>query len=373
MADLSSLDSLDLHPRTLQRNIFSGLCCASDQEISDGLSFYPGAHGLCRLFSSISGVPVHRVAGIYAALSPMNGWLSNVSNVLDILRLGEKATVNTTKINKSKALRMLQGEEPETVLGGRKVSSFYRGIAHPDQLDHIPVDRHLLNLALGIKETENIRLRSIASSTDIYERVYQAYLRLGQRERLGNRLASIAWFVQRRIGREQVPMYSPLAPVCCNSPMWSQGKRWLKCPVCKSMKLRSTTERRFTASISPEYDIALPDKVKFWPSKKGRVLLRGKELNPNWLNSAGWQYLARYVVQSETNEKLRKDEHVHHSDGRQINCKRDNLEVWLEERHGQYHGKRQLLYMLRDQLGRWARSEVPKFDVQLAEIGEVPF
>ena len=73
-------------PRTLRSNIWRGVLSASEQEIRDGMDFYLGAHGLCRMFARIFSVSVSCVAGIYAALSPMNGWDTNVANVLDVLR-----------------------------------------------------------------------------------------------------------------------------------------------------------------------------------------------------------------------------------------------------------------------------------------------
>lgn len=44
---------MKINQSILRRNIWRGVLCATDQEIHEGLSFYPGAHGLCRLFASI--------------------------------------------------------------------------------------------------------------------------------------------------------------------------------------------------------------------------------------------------------------------------------------------------------------------------------
>jgi hypothetical protein len=154
---------LDLHPRTLRRNIWKLLLSATEQEIRDGLAFYPGAHGLCRLFALANGVSVRQVAGIYAALSPMNTWDTNVSNVLDVLRHVEalrKAVplcgpstdslrVNTPHVNKDKALAIALGADPLSILKGRKVTAFFKAIADPEDMQHVPVDRHMLRLALG--------------------------------------------------------------------------------------------------------------------------------------------------------------------------------------------------------------------------------
>lgn len=231
--------SIDLHPRTLRRNIWSGLISATDQEIKDGMDFYPGAYGLCKLFSSVFQVSIERVAGIYAALSPMNGWDTNVANIMDVLRyrkilLDERLSsevlsciplpqVNTPHPNRDKALLIACGKDPLSVLSGKKVRAFYSAIADPSDLSSIPVDRHLICLALGSKLDKDALSRA-ASSPALYAKVEAAYADLGRREGLGNRLASISWFVQRRISPGQHPMPHPDSPFCCGVAMWSYGR-----------------------------------------------------------------------------------------------------------------------------------------------------
>jgi len=212
---------LDLSPHTLRHNIWRACLSASHQEIHDGMSFYPGAHYICMLYSRIFRVSVDQVAGIYAALSPLNTWGTNVSNIADVLRWAKNPIraqlaaggllfhylkVNTPKVNRAKAIRIARGEKPLDVLHGSKVRAFYRGIANPDDHKPIPVDRHLLCLALGVKILDNVTLSKTAGSREVYVAVEKAYTQLGRREGLGNRLASIAWFVQRRIINEQIPL-----------------------------------------------------------------------------------------------------------------------------------------------------------------------
>jgi len=53
----------------MRSRIWSTLQLATNQEISDGLAFYPGAHGLCRLLAPLSTSPpltTSHIAGIYA-------------------------------------------------------------------------------------------------------------------------------------------------------------------------------------------------------------------------------------------------------------------------------------------------------------------
>lgn len=358
---------LDLHPRTLRSNIWRGLCCASDQEIIDGMDFYPGAHGLCRLFASLYSISPSHVAGIYAALSPMNTWDTNVANILDVLRDWSSASVNTTDINLHKALAIRCGADPLSILAGRKVRAFYQCLANPDDISIAPaIDRHLINLALGTVPTRQEQSR-LASNRDIYSKVEAAYLSLGRREGIGNRLASIAWFVQRRIARSgQTAFYHPSAPICCNRPMWTQGADYFQCGQCKRKRVRQSG-RKAKRSL-PETiltDFAIPRDILFITQCGRLIIYLG--VGHEYARLGGVSYLARYIVESHLGKRLHTDEHVHHVNGILADCRLSNLEVWLAERHGRYHARTQLLYMFRDEKGRFSPSQVPAYSEQLRD------
>lgn len=364
---------LDLHPRTLRANVWAGLCCASDQEIIDGMDFYPGAYGLCRLLGRAHNLSTSHIAGIYAALSPLNEWDTNVANILDVLRDWSSATVNTTDINLHKALAIRCGKHPLDVLSGRKVRAFYSAIADPDDRQSIPVDRHLICLALGRKITSNQILRSFASNHDLYSKIESAYLALGRREGLGNRLASIAWFVQRRIANNQQPFFHHDSPICCNRPMWTQGAKKFQCGTCKRTRART---RQYRVLKNPLPEVLLDPNLSvssdlLSADDRGRIRVQLGVGHPNSIRSAGWQWLARYVVESHLGKRLRTDEHVHHVNGILADCRLSNLEVWLAERHGRHHARTQLLYMFRDDKGRFAPSQVPVYSDQLSHIAPI--
>jgi len=362
----------------MRLRIWAAVLTASETEIHEGMSFYHGAHGLCRAFAKIYGSTSRQAAGIYAALSPMNGWETNVGNMLDVLRDGDAARVNTSETNRLKAVRIAHGEEPLDVLRGNKVRAFFRGIADPEDREPIPVDRHLICLALGNKLGKN-ELSRAASDRRLYAKVEEVYAALGRREGIGNRLASIAWFVQRRVERGnhgQIALASSVSEsraYCCGVPSWGHGKLAYRCPKC------GKTRRRQPAYASPRdgfrvSDILLddpkaviaPDSKIFPVGRKQRPAIT-LPLGSAYANSARWQYLARLVVMLATGERLHRDEHVHHTNGNVMDCRRENLEVWLAEAHGRLHARSQLLYMVRDRVsGQWQRSEVPGYAEQYA-------
>lgn len=377
---------LDLHPRTLRSNIWRALLCASDLEIMEGMNFYEGAHGLCRMLAKVYNTSPSHVAGIYAALSPMNTWDTNVANILNVLRHTKwllsldmdnwsrqaiarhsdfKPRVNTTNINRDKALAIAAGNEPDQVLAGRKVRAFWQAIANPSDLSPIPVDRHLICLAIGRKITSNQELRSLAGNRDIYSRIESAYQLLGSREGLGNRLASIAWFVQRRINGT-APLFHPNSPTCCDRPMWSQGSKRFQCGTCKRTRVRQPSirlKRQLPETILTDYPI--PRDV-LSVDTRGRITIY-LGVGHKYARSGGVNYLARYVAESRLGHRLRTDEHVHHVNGILADCRLSNLEVWLAERHGRYHARTQLLYMFRDDKGRFSPSNVPAYSDQIRD------
>lgn len=358
------------HPRTLRRNIWAGLLVATDQEIRDGMDFYPGAHGLCRLFARMFETTPGHVAGIYAALSPMNGWYTNVANVLSVLRHNQwlqelsvdnwptvaisrhedfKPDVNTSNANRDKALAIAAGSCPSAILRGRKVTAFWRAIADPDDRAPILVDRHLINLALGSKVTGNIELRSLAGSHALYSAIESAYADLGRRENLGNRLASIAWFVQRRISAAQVPMFHDSAPVCCGLPMWSHGHkpRRFYCGRCR----RSTT-RRPDARPPLFYLDGRPVRADYRGRKRIHL-----GVGHEYANSGGWQYLGRYLIARDLGRRLRTDEHCHHQNLDRRDDRRENWELLAAEYHGRTHGLASVVARPRGADGRFVEVD----------------
>lgn len=350
-------DKLDTRHRTLRANIWRGILSATDQEIHDGMYFYEGAHGLCRLIAAMFRVMVEQVAGVYAALSPMNGWYTNVANTIDVFRYHEQCQVNTSNVNRDKALRIANGEPVLSVLRGRKVTAFYRGMSNPSDTSPIPVDRHLINLALGLKVTANTELRSLAGDVDLYTRIEAAYADLGTREGIGNRLASIAWFVQRRISQGQTPILQPSRIVCCQRPMHRRGKKGWICASC-----RSTVSHVVSRHNLPRRSKMLP--VTYYDGHPVTIDNRGRKrvylgVGHEYANTGGWQYLSRYKVMKELGRTLQTVEHVHHRNLDKGHDTTDNYKVLLAERHGKYHTYVAEIAGGRGSDGRFREYEVP--------------
>lgn len=333
--------------------IWRALLSASDQEIHEGMHFYPGAHGLCKFLGRVFSVPTETCTGLYAALSPMNTWDINVSNIIDVLRwrqdpsqslLFTSPRVNSPSINREKAIAIALGSNPLSILRGHKVRAFYHCIANPHDHSQMVIDRHLINLALGAipdKSTQS----GLANDRNLISLITDAYQQLGYRERLGNRLASIAWFVQRRIERTgQLPLPHPSSPVCCNHPMqvcMVRGGRKFKCISCHEIK-------RDPVPMLDGFRLGI---------NRDRTIIYLETGHP-YANKWGWQYLSRYRVMVDLNRPLRSDEHVHHIDLDKSNDQPDNLKVLLCEYHGRLHGLATVIGRHRNDLGMF--EEIPE-------------
>lgn len=361
--------------RTLRANIWRALLSASDTEILEGLSFYHSANWFCSLVARLYSCDASRVAAVYAALSPRNSWRVNEANTLEIVRYcsrlspEEKAgllpshmslpSVCTLNTNRDKAIRIACGENPSLVLKDPKVTAFWRAMADPYDSRPIPVDAHLINLALGVFP-DKVTQSSLASSRDVYDAVESAYTYLGNREGIGNRLASIAWFVQRRVSRSGQQLIPHPGSYCCGKPVWSHKpypNRSFRCSVCSKSRGIVALEFRLARPDGLMLDIEVPYPIHSHNGYPAVYLPHGHPFRTTQPRC----YLNRYVVMSVTRELLHRQEHVHHRDENKLNARIDNLEVLVASEHGRYHGRRrlELLYTLRDRVtGQWmSRNE----------------
>jgi len=103
---------------------------------------------------------VERGAGIIAALSPRAPWDDNLAAARRLAETGESWEKNTlhpqdkgqVAVQNTKALRILAGEHPLDVLGGMKERSFYHNILDPENPEHITIDKHAHDIAMGIPQ-----------------------------------------------------------------------------------------------------------------------------------------------------------------------------------------------------------------------------
>lgn len=118
---------------------------AGPEMVKGGHEWYNKAQGIAE---KIGGGDVNKGAGIIAALSPMTSWERNISDANELTKTGNVKGA-LVPANVEKARRIHEGEEPEKVLGGNKVTSFYHNISDPSSPLHVTVDRHAHDIAIG--------------------------------------------------------------------------------------------------------------------------------------------------------------------------------------------------------------------------------
>jgi hypothetical protein len=189
-------------------NLKNVLESATPRDWEMGRSAYPRYHRLTRDIAARHGFGPEVGAGVFAALSPNNGYLGNlrdVDRVLEAVRLdlGPKSVrVSTYGLNKIKAWRIALGEPPLRVLSGTKVRSFYTNIIDPHNRLVVTVDGHMLNAWRGERFPLTARGpngRRTKMSEALYREVAQEVRTLARdRGELPSTVQAVIWFAWRR-------------------------------------------------------------------------------------------------------------------------------------------------------------------------------
>lgn len=158
-----------MRPETqYKRNILKVWRNVTHEDIQAGVNWYPIAHEIAR---EVGRGDVEKGAGIIAAFSPMVAWSINV----EMARNGAASGIFTGhfRANNDKALRIWQGAEPLSVLGGNKVRAFYQCIVTAGECAVPVIDRH--SIAVALNSFPSDKERSTYARGKHYERFAQAY------------------------------------------------------------------------------------------------------------------------------------------------------------------------------------------------------
>jgi len=207
---------LFLHGR---ENIAAALEEADKQSTLEGMSWYDDAHSIALSLSE--HLTINQAAGVLAALSPQSGWSTNIASARSVCVQFESKRHITGHTGNAcgKVERMLLGEDPDVVLGGRKVRSFYRNIINPADAGAVTIDRHMIDLMTGKIGTDAHILERIGIYT-----AATAHIRGVAREAgiLPSQVQAIVWLWHRRknnaLGHRNdpkvtIPEFTELSPV----------------------------------------------------------------------------------------------------------------------------------------------------------------
>lgn len=186
---------------------------ANDAEISHGVRWYDAAHDAAQAIASRYGLPLTTVAGVIAALSPNNRWERNLIDADGICRLyamggrddAQQLKVCTYDSNKTKALTILDGAAPLSVLGGLKVRAFYGCIMGADA---VCIDGHAFSIWKGERipttRTPKISPKLYKSIAADYKHAAQTINAIVHASYSAAQLQAITWVVWRRLIKQGV-------------------------------------------------------------------------------------------------------------------------------------------------------------------------
>lgn len=135
----------------LKANILSAYSRATSEERSNGMAWYDYAH---KVALRIANGNLELGAAMLAVTSPMQKWERNVIVAEHAFTYG--FPYPGMKSIMSKVIRLLEGEEPSTVVNGEKTTSFFNNIVNPNG-SQVTIDRHAYDIAVGQIHTDKTR------------------------------------------------------------------------------------------------------------------------------------------------------------------------------------------------------------------------
>ena len=178
------------------QNIVQAYNKASAESFFEGREWYTDANSIAEQVSTLLGTEDIRVgAGILSALSPQIAWGENVAEALKFTSLGYSTM--QTQANNAKAQKIQEGQDPETVLGGAKVTSFYHAILEPTGQYKPVVDRHAIAVYYG-KPVSRRDLGRAMSNPRVIRSIQSAYVRARRRVRQHYNVVQATTWVQHR-------------------------------------------------------------------------------------------------------------------------------------------------------------------------------
>ena len=131
------------------RNITKAFRLSTARDRAEGMAWYDGA----RAYAASLDSDVERAVGIIAALSPLQSWPVNMRMAAEFYDGRRNCGLPDNVV---KAERILNGESPNDVLGGKKVRAFFFNIMASGSDEAVTIDRHAIAVCEGrvIPETE---------------------------------------------------------------------------------------------------------------------------------------------------------------------------------------------------------------------------
>lgn len=154
----------------MQENIAEVWRGATIREVLQGEAWYKNANATLADMGAAHGATPRVACGVAAALSPMLAWHKNLEYAERFLATGTAPCLGR---NVAKAQRIVEGEDPNLVLSGDKVRSFFLCLFLPDVSRAVVVDRHAFDVAVG-RVTDD-KQRKQLERVGVYDLIAEAY------------------------------------------------------------------------------------------------------------------------------------------------------------------------------------------------------
>lgn len=219
--------------RPTTTNVLKAFWSATPEEFDEGRAWYANANAVAvELAATRTRMPLceeenegwmeerARAVAVIAVLSPQVHWDRNVEmarrayevhasaeNGAYLAVENARSTWPGLKVNFDKAIRILDGEKPEDVVSGPKVTAFYRAINDPTDPRGVVIDRHAFDVAVGRVMDDKTRgiVLGRAGAYDAFVRAYEratVHLRAFYPGITPAEVQAVTWVAWRRSKKE---------------------------------------------------------------------------------------------------------------------------------------------------------------------------
>jgi hypothetical protein len=162
-----------------------------------GMAWYAKANGEARAMANDHGLGTWETAAIIAVLSPRCSWENNLDDARLLLEHGEDNGFFAFESNVVKALWIIEGVDPDSVLGGRKVRSFWQNIADPYGSLDVTLDSWM-GRALGVPATGSHAEQGYLDRAGVYDAISEGFRQVAEDHGvMPNQLQAAIWLHER--------------------------------------------------------------------------------------------------------------------------------------------------------------------------------
>ncbi|WZE63534.1 hypothetical protein PANI_CDS0014 [Maribacter phage Panino] len=164
-------------------------------------NWYLKANDFAKTLSQRYDVQLSKVCGVIAALSPLKKWSEN-KRIAESFLLNGNAYHTKTMKDKAKSILKSDGGTSTIVdiLNGDKITSFFLNILEPNNGNVVTIDRHALDICLGVYQG-NVERRMTSNQYLFFVKCY--LIAANERNLTPSEIQAVTWVKWRDINQEE--------------------------------------------------------------------------------------------------------------------------------------------------------------------------